>query len=476
MKGWLVALAGSLALAGAGSSVKGATVGQAKLLPDGATITIEQCVVSAVGQGFVYLADPLRASGIRATGVTGLQKGHVVSCAGTLGTTVDGERVLAIHTAQILGTSSIKPLFLQCRWAGGADLVFDPASGAGQRGMTGGNGANTVGQLVRVAGRLLRTESNGTRLVLDDGSVAGGLGVELPESVPLEEGIHLSVTGICSLRYDDTRYQAVILVTDLADLIPTAPNLEMLFVPDGPFLMGNTGMGMDAYEGLEREFPAHEVYVPAFWISKTEVTRRQYRSFIQAGGYWRPEFWSAEGWAWRVQNGRSQPDFWAEEQWWDYTPGTFRQTDNHPVIGVSFYEAEAFARWAGCRLPTEAEWEKAARWDGHSRVYPWGDLPDDTRCNDWFDRQTAGMQTAAVGSYPQGVSPFGCLDMAGNVWEWTASWYRSFPGASKVFDRTGELRVLKGGSWYGMYGTRAACRYPLAPWETARDVGFRVAR
>ncbi|MCX6344577.1 MAG: SUMF1/EgtB/PvdO family nonheme iron enzyme [Armatimonadetes bacterium] len=171
--------------------------------------------------------------------------------------------------------------------------------------------------------------------------------------------------------------------------------------------MRNSGVGDDATQGYSREYPQQLVYVPRFWISRCEVTRGQYKAFMQASGYTNMSYWSGEGWTWRNLTGRSQPDYWAESQYFGDPFGSFAQSDDHPVLGVSYYEAEAFCNWAGGRLPTEAEWEKAARWDGTPRIYPWGNNPAMNNCNDWFDTTVAGSQTCPVGFIGDVTPPTG---------------------------------------------------------------------
>lgn len=263
---------------------------------------------------------------------------------------------------------------------------------------------------------------------------------------------------------------------------------ELVYIPAGSFLMGNSGIGNDLYYdqqyNLYGEKPQHSVYLTGYWIGKYEVTRGEYRAFVNAGGYSDPAYWSSAGWSWKVSNSRTQPYYWAAQQdWWGDQP--FTQTDNHPVVGVSYYEAEAFCNWAGGHLATEAQWEKAARWTGsHPNVYPWGDTWDAEKCNNFYDTNPAGggyagYQTAPVGSYLSGGSPYGCHDMAGNVWEWVQDWSKSYPGSSDPYDYTDSYRVLRGGSWcYGAYDSdyRAAhrsCSDPGSYWDY---YGFRMVR
>ncbi|MBP6965695.1 MAG: formylglycine-generating enzyme family protein [Armatimonadetes bacterium] len=279
--------------------------------------------------------------------------------------------------------------------------------------------------------------------------------------------------------------------------LPGGRSIEMVYVPAGLFLMGGSGQPGDA--GGSDVLPQHPVYLSGYWIGKHEVTRGQYNRFMLAGGYYHSEYWSAEGWAWK--GSRNQPDAWLPLQTWatgcegEYR--TFVQTDNHPVVGVSYYEAEAFAKWAGCRLPSEAQWEKAARWDGHPRIWPWGDVWDVERCNNAAnytgDTLYPGAQTAPAGSYPLGVSPYGCHDMAGNLMEWCRDWYdaayyQSWPPGGWIDPEgpgSGTQRVQRGGDWQA-YGTpRCADRSYEGPGVSHRYAaycnrwqvyGFRLAR
>ncbi|HEV2860434.1 MAG TPA: ergothioneine biosynthesis protein EgtB [Pyrinomonadaceae bacterium] len=225
----------------------------------------------------------------------------------------------------------------------------------------------------------------------------------------------------------------------------------MAEVPGGDFLMGDGGNGF-AYDN---ERPAREVFVPAFRIARALTTNEEYARFVGEGGYERREFWSEEGWDRRGQEGWSHPLYWRREgsAWRERLMfGEEELRPDHPVTGVSWFEAEAYARFAGKRLPTEAEWEKAASWDGSAkRRYAWGDAePSEELCNSGF----RFWGTTPAGSFPAGASHYGCQDMTGNVWEWTSTPFDAFPGfepfpypeySQEWFD--GDHRVLKGGSW-----------------------------
>ena len=213
----------------------------------------------------------------------------------------------------------------------------------------------------------------------------------------------------------------------------------MLCIPAGSFECGN-----NAVDALDNERPAHRVYVETYWLDRTPVTCEQYQVFIAAGAYQDSRWWSVEGWQWLQMAQVTQPLYWSDAP----------ARANHPVCGVSWYEADAYARFVGKRLPTEAEWEKAASWNPialQRQTYPWGELEpnaDDCNCN-----HSVG-QTTPVEAYPAGSSPYGCEDMLGNVWEWTSSWFDRYAGfeaypycgySQAYFD--GQHRVLKGGSW-----------------------------
>jgi iron(II)-dependent oxidoreductase len=239
-------------------------------------------------------------------------------------------------------------------------------------------------------------------------------------------------------------------------------------VPAGPFCMGR-----DHPWSYDNERPQHEVELPEFWIDAAPVTNAGYQQFIDDGGYEREDWWSPEGWAWRQEAGLVGPQFWRRDG-----AGWLRARFGHlevvppdePVQHVCWHEADAYARWAGKRLPTEAEWERAAA----------ATEPDPKRAN--LGQRHLGP--APVGAYPDGVSAVGCHQMLGDVWEWTSTDFGPHPGFapfpyeeySAVFhgDR---YKVLRGGSW----ATHpSACRSTFRNWDLPirRQIfaGFRCAR
>ncbi|MEB3121933.1 MAG: SUMF1/EgtB/PvdO family nonheme iron enzyme, partial [Snowella sp.] len=223
----------------------------------------------------------------------------------------------------------------------------------------------------------------------------------------------------------------------------------------------------------DNERTTQKIYLDSYQIDTYPVTCSEYQRFIEKGGYDDPNHWSKEGWQWKQKNLITQPLYWI----------TSEERADHPVYGVSWYEASAYAKFIGKRLPTEAEWEKAASWDAthqQPRLYPWGeDLPDITRCN--YGNPIG--QTTPVNSYLKGKSAYGCQDMLGNVWEWTDSWFAPYPdfqpypypGYSQTyFDQ--QHRVLRGGSWAtGMWGLRNSFRNWYHPWTREILAGFRCA-
>jgi iron(II)-dependent oxidoreductase len=210
-------------------------------------------------------------------------------------------------------------------------------------------------------------------------------------------------------------------------------------------------------------------------------------AFVESGGYREPRWWSPAGWAWREEGGVSYPGGWNREGAGSWSQIRFgRRNDmvlDEPVEHVCWYEADAFARWRGKRLPTEAEWEKAASWgsDGRKRSYPWGDEEPTPAVANLGQRH---IGPARVGAYPAGVSPWGCHQMIGDVWEWTASDFQPHPGfASFPYREYSEVfygkdyKVLKGGSW-ATHPTAVRATFRNWDYPIRRQIftGFRCAR
>jgi iron(II)-dependent oxidoreductase len=233
----------------------------------------------------------------------------------------------------------------------------------------------------------------------------------------------------------------------------SAPPNEMVTIAGGPSLQGATGSEF-AYDN---EIPAHNVNLPEFRLARQLTTNAEYQEFIGAGGYQRREFWSPEGWEWREKEKIARPLYFVQQTNDHGIRTMFDAAEflpDHPVSGVSWYEAEAYARYRGMRLPTETEWEKAASWDPVTetkRSFAWGDeQPNLNRCT--FNNE--GWGTTPIGAHPAGASAYGALDMTGNVWEWTSTEFAGYAGfqpfpypeySQEWFD--GDHRVLKGGSW-----------------------------
>ncbi len=245
-------------------------------------------------------------------------------------------------------------------------------------------------------------------------------------------------------------------------------NNEMVVIPKGEFLLGNNNL-----QGIDNESPSNIVNLDRFYLDKYPVTCYQYREFMETGGYQKQEFWSPEGWKWLAENPVSHPLYWSDSSDWH----------NHPVCGVSYYEAEAYANFIGKRLPTELEWEKAASYDNLTSkkyLYPWGNENLNSHlCN----YNLLVGHTTPVNTYAQGKSSFGCYDMLGNVWEWTNSWFTGYQGfkyypyrgySEVYFDN--KHRVIRGGSWATRpWALRNTFRNWYNPWIRQILVGFRCA-
>ncbi len=265
-------------------------------------------------------------------------------------------------------------------------------------------------------------------------------------------------------QHDETMLQALSLRSGapLLDRGPTLPGGRpglagtSVLVPGGEFVLGVDAIS-EPYS-LDNERPAHVVEVPPFRIGRVPVTNAEWADFVADGGYRQPRWWSDEGWSHRQQAGLRAPLFWNG----DGTRTRFGYVEDvpadEPVQHVTFFEAEAYAAWAGARLPTEIEWEKACAWDPDTRSrrrYPWGaSEPTEQLVN----LGGAALRPAPVGAYPEGASAYGVEQMMGDVWEWTTSRLRPWPGfrpmiyesySQPFFEAAGaaDYRVLRGGSW-----------------------------
>jgi iron(II)-dependent oxidoreductase len=261
----------------------------------------------------------------------------------------------------------------------------------------------------------------------------------------------------------------------------TAPG-GMVHFPGGFVEVGTD----DRSTAYDNERPRHAVRLRPFSIDATPVTNGAFLAFVEAGGYRSRDLWSAAGWGWLQEARVSAPKHWEQQggEWRTRTMDLERPLDpRRPVCHVCWYEAEAYARFAGKRLPTEAEWEAAASWDpasGTARLYPWGDAPPTPAL---ANVDQLAFDTAPVGAYGQNVSPIGCYGMIGDVWEWTASDFTGYPGFrafpyneySEVFFGS-EYKVLRGGSWATRPG---AIRNSFRNWDypIRRQIfsGFRCA-
>lgn len=245
-----------------------------------------------------------------------------------------------------------------------------------------------------------------------------------------------------------------------------ADGAEMLYIPAGEFLMGSEAADADDEEG-----PEHNVFLDSFWIYTFEVTNSQFSEFVEATGY----ITTAEeaGYS-RVRIDGSFEDSYGA--YWGAPQGvgsSVSDKQDHPVLHVSWYDAQAYCEWAGGRLPTEAEWEKAGR-GADGRIYPWG---NEAPTNDMANYNSE--VTTPVGSYPAGASPYGLMDMAGNVWEWVQDWhdegyYSSSPSANPQGPSSGTSRVLRGGGLGNVdWRLRVVTRFDHAPDYTGDFLGFR---
>jgi iron(II)-dependent oxidoreductase len=235
---------------------------------------------------------------------------------------------------------------------------------------------------------------------------------------------------------------------------PRIPGEHPIRIPAGPFSMGR---------------PARTTMVHACAIDRFPVTVAAFAQFVEAGGYEEQRFWNDEGWSWRVAHQIEAPRFWGEPEWQAYL------VLNHPVVGVSFYEAGAYATFRGARLPTEAEWEKAAS-GADGRTYPWG--------SDWVDgacgmRGVGPRSTVPIGVFPRNLSPYGVRDLVGCVWQWCSDPFSGWgtDDAPPPLTEFGPRRVTRGGAWNTLkWSVTCQSRNGYPPTARFSNLGFRCAR
>jgi serine/threonine-protein kinase len=331
-----------------------------------------------------------------------------------------------------------------------------------------------VGMLV-VAGVLLISGGGSPRLVAGPQPSATAVEEGLPTEEPVaEEEPVLETPAVEEPAADEPAIPepttTATIVVDAAAAQPEPDTVKtkvseidgtvLVFVPAGEFEMGSE-------DGEDHESPIHPVYLDAFWIDQTEVTNRQYAMCVAAGACKAPY----------GSTSFDRPSYYGNSQF-----------DDYPVIRVDWYRAAAYCAWAGRRLPTEAEWEKAARGTevgplGYGRMYPWGEGIDCSLANYWGKDGGCVGDTTPVGSYPDGASPYGALDMTGNVWEWVADLYDNNYYSVSPYDNppgpsSGDFHVMRGGSFILNWSlVRATSRFAEGPSRSEYDAeyGFRCA-
>lgn len=233
---------------------------------------------------------------------------------------------------------------------------------------------------------------------------------------------------------------------------------KMIVIPAGKFIMG--------FDQFPNDRPVRVVMTKTYKIDAYPVTNYQFASFIEDDGYAKRDLWDPEGWEWINKTERNSPRYWNDPSF---------NKPNYPVVGVSWFEADAYARWTKKRLPTEVEWEKAAR-GIEGNYWPWGNLfnPDYLNSSDSLYYVNG---TTPIGIYPAGQSPFGCFDMSGNISEWVSDWYKPYPNNRSEDTHYGEyFKVRRGGGWgWDQDFTRATCRNHSTCTADYAVIGFRCA-
>lgn len=251
--------------------------------------------------------------------------------------------------------------------------------------------------------------------------------------------------------------------------------IEQVYVPDGCFMMGTSEAEAEyaatldapswAKGRLSSEQVQHETCLSeGFWIDKTEVTNAAFDAFVEAGGYTTEAYWSEDGWKWLARQMRGNLPLRC----------LTNRAETAPRVCITWYEAEAYARWRGGALPTEAQWEYAAR-GPESLIYPWGNAWDASRAN-----VLDSDETTPVDTFPDGASWVGALDMAGNAMEWVADWLSAGYEVDAVIDpagpETGRIKIEKGG-WWGsnpLVARSAYRHFEDPPYYQDHHIGFRI--
>jgi iron(II)-dependent oxidoreductase len=316
-------------------------------------------------------------------------------------------------------------------------------------------------------------------------------------SVIEERGVGDGIITELVLRHEQQHNETMLQTLQLArldgyvlgapDPVPPAgtdasTGLELIHIPAGRCTIGAANEGF-AYDN---ERPRHRTDVRGYLIGRTPITNATYLTFVEGGGYERREWWSDEGWSWKEDYDITRPGGWTPDLSGEWRLSSLEPLHpDRPVVHISWFEADAFARSLGLRLPTEIEWEKAATWDqelGQARRMPWGEESTTPGHHANLDQLCGGP--APVDAHPAGASAYGCLAMIGDVWEWTSSHFTGYPGFtpfpyreySEVFFGS-QYRTLRGGSWASR---PRVCTSTFRNWDfpERRQIfaGFRIAK